>query len=174
MGSVLRVLLSHFEEGVGVALLVALGAIVLLQIVSRDILGIPVKWTEELSRVLIAWLTFVGASAVAKINGHPRVTLLRSSAARFWLDVFADVCSAVLLLYGAYYGFLLATKLTSIKLVTMNASWAWWYSAFPVGAGLMLIRILERQSWLGRKESQKRLDRAGTRASRSKPEGERV
>lgn len=147
MGRRAFALLRQLEDVLGVAVLLAIGTIVLIQVVFRYVLGTPVKWSDELGRVLLAWLTFVGASAVAKVGGHPRVNVLRDWArrpVRRLFDGFADACSVVLLLLGAYYGFLLTTELTNVRLVTLDASWAWWYAAFPVGATLMLLRTVER------------------------------
>lgn len=148
MGRGLLALLRQLDDVLGVAVLLAIGTVILIQIVFRYVLGAPVKWSDELGRILLAWLTFVGASAVAKVGGHPRVGVLRDRASwrvRRFFDAFADACAVLLLLVGAYYGLLLTTKLTGIKLVTLDASWAWWYAAFPVGATLMLLRTVERR-----------------------------
>lgn len=137
---------GDFEKKLGIILLVILSGVVLMQVVTR-IFGVPLSWTDELSRVLLAWLTFVGASAVLKIDGHARATFIRDwfgGREKVYFELFADICFAVVALFGAYYGFSLTVKLTRVPLASLNASWAWWYVSFPVGASLMLLRILEK------------------------------
>lgn len=137
----------HGEDMLGVACLVSIGVTVLIQIISRYVFQAPVKWSDELGRVLLAWLTFLGAVSVLRVDGHPRMAVLRDRfgpRGRWMFDGFATLSWVMLLAYGTYYGFVLVGNLTTIKLVTLNASWAWWYAAFPIGTGLMLLRILEK------------------------------
>lgn len=147
MRRVLSAFWHHGEDMLGVVCLVSIGVAVLIQIISRYVFQAPVKWSDELSRVLLAWLTFLGASSVLRVDGHPRTAVLRDqfgSRGRWVFDAVSTLCWVVLLAYGTYYGFVLVSNLTTIKLVTLNASWAWWYAAFPIGTGLMLVRILEK------------------------------
>ena len=140
-------LAAAFEDVVGVFLLAAIGAIVLQQIFRRYVMGAPTGWSEEAGRVLLAWITFVGASAVLRDDGHPRLTLVRDAlgARGGWaLDVIADAAVALLAGCCAVYGFYLAFQVTAVSLVTIDLSWAWWYSAVPVGAVLVLLRLAER------------------------------
>jgi TRAP-type C4-dicarboxylate transport system permease small subunit len=129
--------------------------IVLQQIVRRYVFGSPTGWSEEAARVLLAWITFVGASAVLRQDGHPRLLLLRDALGprgRRALDTLADLAVVLLAGCSAGYGFYLVSQVTEVKLVTINMSWAWWYSAVPVGAVLMLLRVAER--WIrGRREA---------------------
>lgn len=147
MRRVLSAVRHHGEEMLGVLCLLSIGVTVLIQIVSRYGFRAPVKWSDELGRVLLAWLTFLGASAVLRVDGHPRMAIIRDQfgpRGRWVCDAFATSCWIVLLACGTYYGFVLVSNLTTIKLVTLNASWAWWYAAFPIGTGLMLVRIVAK------------------------------
>ena len=146
MRRALSTIWGDFEKKLGIILLVILSGVVLIQVVTR-FLGVPLSWTEELSRVLLAWLTFVGASAVLKIDGHARATFIRDwfgGRAKVYFELVADVCFAAVALFGAYYGFSMAAMLTKVSMASLNASWAWWYASFPVGASLMLLRIIEK------------------------------
>jgi TRAP-type C4-dicarboxylate transport system permease small subunit len=60
-----------------VALLVAAqAAVVGLQVVGRHVLHRPIPWTEEIARLLLAWLMCVGGIAALRHAQHPRVTAL--------------------------------------------------------------------------------------------------
>ena len=62
------------------ALVVAQAAVVGLQVVGRHILHSPIPWTEEIARLLLAWLMCVGGIAALRHAQHPRVTAARAPA----------------------------------------------------------------------------------------------
>jgi len=52
--------------------------VVMLEVISRSA-GATFVWTEELSRWLLVWMTFVGAGVVLKEGGHIRVEFFLSA-----------------------------------------------------------------------------------------------
>jgi TRAP-type C4-dicarboxylate transport system permease small subunit len=140
------------EDVIGVLLLAAVGAIVLQQVTRRYLLGLPTGWSEEAARVLLAWITFIGASAVWRHDGHPRVLLVRDGLGprgRRALDAVVTAAVVLLAASSLVYGLLLASQVTTVQLVTLPVSWVWWYGSMPAGAALLLLRVAERW-WLGR------------------------
>jgi C4-dicarboxylate transporter, DctM subunit len=57
-------------------LVVAQAAVVGLQVIGRHILHSPIPWTEEIARLLLAWLMCAGGIAALRLGQHPRVTAL--------------------------------------------------------------------------------------------------
>jgi TRAP-type C4-dicarboxylate transport system permease small subunit len=55
-------------------LVVAQTTVVGLQVVGRFALHRPIPWTEEIARLLLAWLMCVGGIAALRDSQHPRVT----------------------------------------------------------------------------------------------------
>ena len=55
---------------------VAMTLLVFFQVVNRYIIGWIVPWTEEVSRILFIWITFVGAYIALKANSHIAVSSL--------------------------------------------------------------------------------------------------
>lgn len=68
--------LGRFINRIALILCVALAGadlvVVIMEVVTRTA-GATFIWTEELSRWLLVWITFVGASVVLKEKGHIRV-----------------------------------------------------------------------------------------------------
>jgi TRAP-type C4-dicarboxylate transport system permease small subunit len=64
---------SHFLNQFALQLCVYLAAldlaVVMLEVISRSA-GAAIVWTEELSRWLLVWMTFIGGSIVLKERGH--------------------------------------------------------------------------------------------------------
>ena len=68
--------LGRFLNKGALILCVALAAadliVVILEVITRTA-GATLIWTEELSRWLLVWMTFIGASVVLREKGHIRV-----------------------------------------------------------------------------------------------------
>ena len=56
------------------ALLVTFVTLLFAQILSRELFGYSITWSEELSVYLFVWFVFLGASYAAKLSAHNRVT----------------------------------------------------------------------------------------------------
>lgn len=69
-------LLVDAERFVAGALLIAVFAIIIFQVFTRYVLNMPLPWSEEVARLLVVWLTFVGAGFVASRNAHIAVDIL--------------------------------------------------------------------------------------------------
>jgi TRAP-type transport system small permease protein len=72
----LRWLLANTLEIFAAAMLVAICFIVFAGVFFRYFLGIGLGWTEELSRYLQVWMTFVGATVAVKRWGHFQLTIV--------------------------------------------------------------------------------------------------
>lgn len=57
-------------------LLVSIFVLIIFQVFTRYVLNMPLSWSEELARLLVVWLTFIGAGFVASRNAHIAVDLL--------------------------------------------------------------------------------------------------
>lgn len=57
-------------------LFILLLAVASLQVLSRYVLVAPLPWTEELSRFLLVWVTFLGAASVTRRKLHIAVEFL--------------------------------------------------------------------------------------------------
>ncbi|WP_105565712.1 TRAP transporter small permease [Microbacterium halophytorum] len=67
--------LSTVEKVVSCALLGGLLVSVMLQVVSRYVFRAPLPWTDEVSRFLLVWLTFIAAAYVMSERMHVTVDL---------------------------------------------------------------------------------------------------
>lgn len=55
-------------------LVLSMLAVVALQVVGRHVFHRPIPWTEEIARVLLAWLMCAGGVSAIRHGQHPRVT----------------------------------------------------------------------------------------------------
>jgi len=88
--------LLHIIDGVfsvlAVSALLAIAAVVILQVVSRFLLPSSPIWTEELSRYLFVYLIVMGSGLVIRHNRHVRLELFQGALNRFWTKIYQILC----------------------------------------------------------------------------------
>ncbi|MCW1927390.1 TRAP transporter small permease [Bhargavaea beijingensis] len=93
-------------------LLIILTVVVFIQVVARKVSPVPIPWTEELARLSMIWLTYLGLAATFQRNVHIRVDLidlwLKSEKAERWngrlIDLLGILFSGMLFyLSGSYF-----------------------------------------------------------------------
>ncbi|AEG13811.1 Tripartite ATP-independent periplasmic transporter DctQ component [Desulfofundulus kuznetsovii DSM 6115] len=128
----------------GIVVIIMLSAI-LLQVFCRYVLNSPLRWPEELTTFLMAWMSFVGAAVALKEWQHIGVdvfiNLFRGKvkiAMLFIVRVLVLVFVIFLLKQGV------ALAITSIPLLSdgMRISMFWPRLSVPVGSALMLIHTI--------------------------------
>ena len=129
-----------------VAIVVMLGAMLVVtgaQIVCRTWFT-ALSWSEEVTRYLLIWSTFLGATVVYRHNGHISVSLLQDAvspklrkALQILVHVICFVLFAVLLHYSARYCIKLKKTATA-----MPIKMKYIYSCIPVSMGIMMLHAL--------------------------------
>ncbi|WP_379561332.1 TRAP transporter small permease [Psychromarinibacter halotolerans] len=122
-------------------LLVAIVTLTVLQVVFRFVLGSPLVWSEELARLAVLWMTFVGAIVCCWDGSHLRVSQLPTYL-KGWLGrALYGVNGAVIIVFLAILAW------TAIPIVEMahrqnrgalSLPVSYYRSAAPVGAVLMI------------------------------------
>lgn len=134
------------DRGCSGVLIAALAAMVLLtgaQIVCR-LFFTALAWSEELSRYLLIWSTFLGAGCVYRHSGHIAVTVIQESlpkpvekALRVAVHVICMLLFAVLLYYSARYCGKLNKTATALPIKMKYI-----YLCIPISMAIMLIHAL--------------------------------
>lgn len=134
-------------ENVLAAMLVAMFAAFLLQIVFRYMLNLPIGWTNELSVVLWIWLVLWGAAFVVREEEEIRFDLFYAAASpRARRIMFLIAAFSLLVLYTVslpavldYVTFMKVEKTAYLK-IRMD----WLFSIYVV----FVIAIIARYLWL--------------------------
>ncbi|WP_336511103.1 TRAP transporter small permease [Bhargavaea massiliensis] len=113
-----------------------LAAIVFVQVFSR-FFKISLPATEELARLLIVWLTFLGASLAIHEKMHLGVRYFVSLASEKYqkiIDTFIYILTVALLAVLAFYGFKLSLSAMSTASATLKVPMGIFYLAIPLSA----------------------------------------
>jgi TRAP-type C4-dicarboxylate transport system permease small subunit len=128
------------------ALLAAIVVISLIGVVGRYVLNLSVPWTEELPRILLVWLTFVGAVIATVKKRHIRVdTLLerlKDSRAGRIVEIGVISVSIVALSIWAWVSLPLLGESSHTVMPATGIRIFWSRIALPVACVLMVIYLV--------------------------------
>jgi len=141
-------IVNNLESYLCRALLSAFVTLLFAQIISREVFGYSITWSEELSVYMFVWFVFLGSSYAAKLAAHNRVTFQYK-----WLPHKLKV-TCELLSDLAWIGFNCYFIIISYDFVfnRMNLFWKsqtlgipmkYIYLILPIAFTLMTIRILQ-------------------------------
>jgi len=132
-------------ERVTGGVVIAIAAVLLLQVVGRHVLAYPFAWPEELAGFLFVWLVFLGAVVAYRSGGligiHVFVDLLPPrgrAAVRLLANLIVDLVLAGLV----WQGVRAATAAAGTRTTVLQFSWAWIYAALPLGCAALLVAML--------------------------------
>lgn len=140
-------------EGIGSVVLIWTMVVVgALQILVRYIPSqlFDFFWTEELSRMLLVWLTFWGAASLQRIGEHIALTALAErlpGAAQVVIQFLVDTVTLVVLGLVLWYGLVSALATIGQQTVGLGVTLAVFAFPVPVCAALMIGYTLYR-GWL--------------------------
>lgn len=124
-------------------LLTVMVILVILQIIARNYLEISVPWTEELSRVLLVWMTFIGSVVLISEKSHVVVEILQGKfqgKPKKALILFCYTIVTLFLVIMIYYGIILVINNLDTYLTSMRSiSRSWMYVSLPFNAAFMLL-----------------------------------
>ncbi len=119
--------------------IVALIVMLFLQVLFRFVLEAPLAFTEELARLLFAWLIFIGAAHALYVSQHFMVDIVYKhlpSAMQRAAGYLADIATIVFAVLLAWSGYGLAMHGTQVLPVLGLPAWTQ-NAAFPVGMALL-------------------------------------
>ena len=127
------------------ALVIAVCAVVLLQVLMRYLFAEPNPWSEEVSRFAFIWVSLLGASLAVEHRAHfgfDQVTKKLTPQTRRAVERFgwAVVLAFSLLLIGT--GIALMDLTMGERSAALNLPIALVYAAAPVSGTLMAIHLL--------------------------------
>lgn len=133
--------------GTGVILLLFSGMLVaaVAQVVSRYVFNAPLTWSEELSRYLFIWLSFLGAWVAWNRREHLGIDVLPELVPTRWRGPLLRLLEVLTLIFAVtsmYFG----QKILSVSMRQPSAAlripMVWVYSSYYVGMTLISIEIV--------------------------------
>jgi TRAP-type C4-dicarboxylate transport system permease small subunit len=123
-------------------LMAGMVVIVSSQVWYRFILNDPLSWSEEASRYLFVWISFMGAAAGVRYQVHLGIDLMEKilPAGSYRIAVIiVNLIIQVFLLIIIYWGFKILGIIQFQESPSMHISMRYPYMAVPVGSIFMFI-----------------------------------
>ncbi len=141
-------IMDNIESYICRALLVTFVTLLFVQILTREILGFSITWSEELSVYLFVWFVFFGASYAARLSAHNRVTFHYKWLPRKVSTLFELVADVLWVGFNGYFIYLsgdfVFNKMNLFwKSQTLGIPMKYIYFILPLAFTLMTIRILQ-------------------------------
>lgn len=141
----LKKLINHFEGYCCVVFLAAMSLVVFIQVVCRFVLKASLPWSEEVSRYLLVWTTFMGGAYGVQQGAHIGVEafmLLFPKKFRKVISILTMVCGLVLCAIIFKYGMdIVSSQLAKGQLTpAVRIPIGYMYLAIPVGMVFFIIR----------------------------------
>ncbi|MGE0623028.1 MAG: TRAP transporter small permease [Pseudomonadales bacterium] len=132
-------------------LVVLLGTMILLaayQVIGRNFFDTGILWGDALVRVLVLWVTFIGATIASRDDQHIRIDLLTrflGDVSNAWVDRFRSLFTAAVAGLFAWYSLEFVILDYQDGIIAFASVPAWVCEAvMPVGAALISVRYLLR------------------------------
>lgn len=143
-------LLAKIKKGINdvikyvlIVLLVSMCAAVFWQVISRYLLGKSSRWSEEVARYLMVWITFIGAAAGVTNKSHLGFTLLTKRLKSEWAKKVASLFAYIMLIFFSYalvrYGYTYAVEGAKQRMMSLPYRMALVYGVIPAGGILIII-----------------------------------
>jgi C4-dicarboxylate transporter DctM subunit len=143
---------SKFVDWFAALAVIVMTSLVFFQVANRYIIGWVVPWTEEVSRILFIWTTFVGAYIALKTNSHIAVA---SFFKRFTPKNQEKISNILIFLVFYFIGYLFWLSLKVIPATfgvttpVLEISYLYIHLSFPIFIGLMLLWLIGRIFQMG-------------------------
>lgn len=126
------------------AMLAVITVSLVYQVFGRYVIGRAPGWSEEVARMMIVWLTMLGAGACLRGGTHIAVTVLVNALphgprqAVLWLRDFAILAAVGVLAWaGARYAMLNAAQDSPALEIPMSIA----YASLPIGAAIIALQL---------------------------------
>lgn len=144
----LKKILNNFEGYLCAIMLIAMSIIVFMQVICRFILKSSLPWSEEASRYLLVWVSFLGGAYGIRQGAHLGVeafTLMLPKKVRGFVEILCMVIGIVLCCIIFKFGVdIVSTQMRRVQYSpAMRIPMGYMYLAIPVGMVLFIIRYVQ-------------------------------
>ncbi|NME35469.1 MULTISPECIES: TRAP transporter large permease subunit [Fusobacterium] len=137
---------NKLEEYVGGTLFIIMFGILILQIISRQVLGNPLIWSEELARLVFVYVGMLGISMGIRSQQHVLIDFLFnyfSPSIKKLVLTISQLLIFLSIIFMCYFGRIVTAKKWIMEIVSLHISSGWMYMALPLISILMMVRFFQ-------------------------------
>jgi TRAP-type C4-dicarboxylate transport system permease small subunit len=135
------------KEYYALLLVMASFAVLLLEVFLRYVVGSSLEWTDEISRLLLVWMTFTGIGLVIlerkEIFAQVFTQRLSPRAKKNW-SRFVDLLALAFNVFLVVFGVQMTHFSWDIKTESMEFPFSYFYVSIPIGAAVAVYYLGKR------------------------------
>ena len=141
---------SLLEAALRWAVAAAVGLVVVIvfaDVVGRYVLAVPTYWNSEVARLLLIWITYLGAAVLVRRGALIRIDLIASgrfSKIKIWSERFSLGVTAVVLLCMGLFAWPLLVIVVGKEAPATGWPYAVFYLSLPVFSICGMFFLLDR------------------------------
>lgn len=137
--------IKKIENAAAIYLILQMVALVLLQVFFRYVLASPLVWTEELSRLTMIWLVYIGTIIAFRDREHIAVDVLVMNAPKQikkYIDMINGILIFIFNVTMVFIGYQLAMKQFVSKSAALQIPMPWFTFPIIVATLMMAVRAI--------------------------------
>lgn len=139
-----------------IVLLAAMSIIVFLNVVMRYMTDASIPWSEEVSRHMMIWLTFLGGGLVLRSGGHIAIDNLQNALSTRNARILRVIVFLLMSFFFGllfYFGCIYVSRTMVQTTAATEIPFGYVYLAMPVGLALMFVHLfLIARRWVLNRE----------------------
>ena len=137
------------ENFTGIFIILMMIVLMLLQVFFRYILRSALAWSEELNRLAMVWLGFIGACIAVREREHIKIEVLYQYVSERVKKIFRVIGYCIVVPFSLFmlvYGVILISKLFSNRVGAMDLPVAIFFIPLPLSGLLFLYHMIFEKS----------------------------
>ena len=121
-------------------------SVTILGVLFRYVLMAPLRWSEELARMLLIWIVFFGGSIATREGKHLKLDYFENIFPQMLkriIELISIILSLIFLAILLYTSYLMMNEIGKVaRLSVIRVSMGYPYFALPAGAFLMIFQLI--------------------------------
>jgi TRAP-type C4-dicarboxylate transport system permease small subunit len=141
----IKSLFDRFIDTITIGLLIIMILSSFAQVIARYVFSSPFSWTEEVAVYTLVWATFLGAAIAIRRNDHLGVDFFVGFFPEKFQKILEGLLSLVIIVILCVIvakGIDLVEMVQNQRSAALRLSMAYFYSAVPIGAAIMLLEYV--------------------------------
>lgn len=137
------------ENFMGIFTVLAMIALIVLQVTFRYVLDSALAWTEELNRLAMVWLSCTGAAIATRERAHVQIDVLYERVSETSQKLFRALGHLVVISFSLFmvvYGSILVAGQFANRVGALDLPLAVFFIPLPVSGALFLFHVIFEKS----------------------------
>ncbi|MGO4887502.1 TRAP transporter small permease [Anaerobacillus sp. MEB173] len=138
--------INRIVENISALFLATMVILIFIQVISRQFIGSSFAWTEEVSRYLMIWVTFLGASVAFQYGAHIGIEYFKEKSPVFIqraFEILTLIACTVFFYFMITKGIDIMNRQMGQTSAALKIPMGYIYLVIPISGVLMFLNLLD-------------------------------